>query len=276
MNARIGLSLQDVTIAVAGIEVVHEVSLGISPGSVVGLVGPNGCGKSTLLKALYRALQPCHGAILVNGTDLAGLPFKKSASLIAALPQEERGELDFTVAEVVSLGSLANPTATREGGNQAVESAMARTGVAEFAHRSFLDLSGGERQRTLLARALAQETPYLLLDEPTNHLDLRHQVDLVRDLRSHAHSTESADAPDDDASSPSDETRRPSVVMALHDLNLAASSCDRIIVMDRGRIVADGPPAETLDPDLVEKVYKVRPMVTARPDTGAPYFLFPM
>ncbi|WP_129657471.1 ABC transporter ATP-binding protein [Rothia uropygialis] len=275
MNARVGLSLQNLTIEVAGTEVVHEVSLGIGPGAVVGLVGPNGCGKSTLLKALYRALRPRHGAILINGARLTELPHKKSASLIAALPQEERGELDFTVAEVVSLGALANPTATREGGNQAVESAMARTGVAEFAHRSFLDLSGGERQRTLLARALAQETPYLLLDEPTNHLDLRHQVDLIRDVRSHAHPAESAES-DDEAPLPPAGTRRPGVVMALHDLNLAASSCDRIIVMDHGRIVADGPPAETLDPDLVEEVYKVRPLVTSRPDTGAPYFLFPM
>lgn len=276
MKANDALVLDDVSIPVAGRDVVREVSLTISPGDVVGLVGPNGCGKSTMLKALYRALRPSSGAVMIDGSRMDRLSFRESASLLAALPQEERGDLDFTVAEVVALGAAAHPTPACRT-EQVVATAMARTGVQGLADRSFLGLSGGERQRTLLARALAQRTPYLLLDEPTNHLDLRYQVELVGLLRKLAHQTTAPGGPNpsDDESPTGTSTRPPGIIMALHDLNLAASACNRVVVMDRGRIVADGPPTARLDADLIEKVYAVRPLVTTRPDNGAPHFLFP-
>ncbi|WP_233542916.1 ABC transporter ATP-binding protein [Kocuria tytonis] len=219
----------------------------------MGLVGPNGCGKSTVLKALYRALVPRGGAVLVDGDPLRGMRHRDSAARIAALPQEERVELDFLVAEVVRLGAAANPATPREEVEPAVQEAMVRAGVHELAHRSVLGLSGGERQRVLMARALAQRTPYLLLDEPTNHLELRHQTELVRTLRGTT-------------------VHRPAVLMALHDLNLAAALCDRVVVLAHGEIVAD----EALHPDTVERVYGVRPVVITRPDTGTPHLLFPI
>ena len=252
-----GLELRGLRLDVAGRTVVPELSLRVAPGSVVGLVGPNGCGKSTVLKALYRALKPRGGAVLINGDPLDGMRFRDSAARIAALPQDERSELDFLVAEVVRLGAAANPHHRAEELDDVVRDAMARAGVLELAHRSVLGLSGGERQRVLIARALAQRTPYLLLDEPTNHLDLRHQTDLVRALRGSAEC-------------------RPAVLTALHDLNLAAAMCDRIVVLDAGRVVADAPADEALDPDTVERVYGVRPVLITRPDTGTPHLLFPI
>ena len=252
-----GLELRELRLDVAGRTVVPDLSLDVAPGDVVGLVGPNGCGKSTVLKALYRALAPSGGAVLVDGDPLHRMRHRDSAARIAALPQEERVELDFLVTEVVHLGAAANPRTPREELDRAVQDAMARAGVQELAHRSVLGLSGGERQRVLIARALAQRTPYLLLDEPTNHLDLRHQTDLVRTLRGTT-------------------TERPAVLMALHDLNLAAALCDRVVVLAAGRVVADAPPHEALHPDTVERVYGVRPVLITRPDTGTPHLLFPI
>ena len=251
-----GLELQELRLDVAGRTVVPGLTLRVAPGEVVGLVGPNGCGKSTVLKALYRALRPCGGAVLIDGESLHGMRFRDSAVRIAALPQDERSELDFLVAEVVRLGAAANPRLRTEELGGVVRDAMARVGVADLADRSVLGLSGGERQRVLIARALAQRTPYLLLDEPTNHLDLRHQTDLLRTLRGTAGTG-------------------PAVLLALHDLNLAAALCDRIVVLAAGRVVADAPPHEALDPDTVERVYGVRPLLITRPDTGTPHLLFP-
>ncbi|GEC99736.1 ABC transporter ATP-binding protein [Kocuria varians] len=252
-----GLELRGLRLDVAGRTVVPDLSLRVAPGDVVGLVGPNGCGKSTVLKALYRALKPCGGAVMVDGDPLHSLRFRDSAARIAALPQEERGELDFLVGEVVRLGATANPATPREDLDDVARTAMERAGVAELAARSVLSLSGGERQRVLIARTLAQRTRYLLLDEPTNHLDLRHQSDLVRTIRGTT-------------------TERPGVLMALRDLNLAAALCDRVVVVDAGRIVADAPPHEALHPETVERVYGVRPVLITRPDTGAPHLLFPI
>lgn len=252
-----GLELLSLRLDVSGRTVVAELSLRVAPGEVVGLVGPNGCGKSTVLKALYRALKPHGGAVLIDGDPLHGMRFRDSATRIAALPQDERGELDFLVTEVVRLGAAANALIRTEDADDVVIEAMARAGVQDLAHRSILGLSGGERQRVLIARALAQRTPYLLLDEPTNHLDLRHQTDLVRTLRGTG-------------------AESPAVLTALHDLNLAAALCDRVVVLADGEIVADAPPHEALDPDTVERVYGVRPVIITRPDTGTPHLLFPL
>ena len=254
---RTGLELAGLRLDVAGRTVVPGLTLRVAPGEVVGLVGPNGCGKSTVLKALYRALRPCGGAVLINGESLHGMRFRDSAARVAALPQDERSELDFLVAEVVRLGAAANPRLRAEELGGVVRDAMARAGVAGLADRSVLGLSGGERQRVLIARALAQRTPYLLLDEPTNHLDLRHQTDLLRTLRGTAGTG-------------------PAVLLALHDLNLAAALSDRVVVLAEGGVVADAPPHEALDPDTVERVYGVRPLVITRPDTGTPHLLFPI
>ncbi|GAA4543593.1 ABC transporter ATP-binding protein [Pseudonocardia xishanensis] len=242
------LSLQGISVAAGGREIVRELSLEVATGSVVGLVGPNGSGKSTALRCVYRALRPLRGTVLLDGLDLAGTPLRHSARRVAALTQDHGSELDFTVAELVGLGRAPHGTPDPE----IVRDAMRRVGVDHLADRGVLTLSGGERQRALAARALAQTPEVLVLDEPTNHLDIAHQLGLLAALRDTALT----------------------VLVVLHDLNLAAAVCDRIGVLSAGRLVAVGTPAEVLTPTVLAEVFGVAAEVVAHPTTGRPQLLY--
>ncbi|MFL1381409.1 MULTISPECIES: ABC transporter ATP-binding protein [unclassified Nocardiopsis] len=249
------LDLDSLTVAVNGTTLVHALSLDVPDGSVVGLIGPNGSGKSTALRCLYRALRPTGGTVRVGGDDLAALTPREGARRIAALTQENGSDLDFTVAEVVALGRVPHqrgntPLTARE--HDLCTRAMDAMDITHLAHRGVLTLSGGERQRVLMARALVQEPRVLVLDEPTNHLDVRHQIHLLSLLRQVGVTT----------------------LVVLHDLNLAAAACDRIGVLDAGRLVATGTPADVLTPDLVREVFGVRATVVPHPLTGAPQLLY--
>lgn len=247
--------IADLAVTVDGREIVAGVDLEAAPGEVFGLIGPNGSGKSTILRCLYRALAPSGGTIRIGEQVLADLSRRESAQRIAALTQESGTEFDFTVAEVVALGR-----APFKYGNQPLTSAerelcreaMAQMDIEHLAHRGILGLSGGERQRVLVARALVQQPRILILDEPTNHLDLRHQIELLGLLR----------------------TAAPTVLVVLHDLNLAAAACDRIGVLAGGRLVAVGPPAEVLTAERIAEVFGVDIAVVAHPLTGTPQILY--
>ncbi|WP_435069780.1 ABC transporter ATP-binding protein [Amycolatopsis thermoflava] len=249
------LALDAVTVEAAGRKLVDALSLKAGDGEVVGLVGPNGSGKSTALRCVYRALTPSAGAVLAGGSDLSGLSNRDSARLVAAVTQEAGTDLDFTVADVVAMGRFPHHPGNRalsERERDLVHRCLERTGVAHLAGRGILSLSGGERQRVLIARALAQEPRILVLDEPTNHLDVRHQVELLSFLRACGLT----------------------VLVALHDLNIAAATCDRVAVLHNGRLAAAGPPVEVLTPDLVRRVFGVTPVVVTHPVTGAPQLLW--
>jgi iron complex transport system ATP-binding protein len=251
----VDLHLDAVTVALDGHLLVRELSLRVGRGETVGLVGPNGSGKSTALRCVYRALRPVRGVVRVGGTDLRSLPLRHSARSVAALTQDGGTDLDFTVAEVVALGRTPHlrgnaPLSRRE--RDLCVRAMARLGVDHLADRGLLSLSGGERQRVLVARALVQEPEILVLDEPTNHLDLRHQLELLALLRD-------ADL---------------TVLVVLHDLNLAAATCDRLGVLADGALVAVGTPTEVLTPELVRRVFGVAATVVAHPLTGDPQLLY--
>jgi iron complex transport system ATP-binding protein len=249
------LALDALGVDIDGHALVRGLSLTAQDGQVTGLVGPNGSGKSTALRCVYRALTPTTGTVWLGGRDLTALLRAESARSVAALTQENGSELDFTVAEVVALGRTPHLR-----GNQALgpreralcREAMARLDVLHLADRGVLTLSGGERQRVLAARALVQEPAVLVLDEPTNHLDIRHQIRLLSLLR-HSGVT---------------------VLVVLHDLNLAAAVCDRIGVLDGGRLVATGTPREVLTPDLVRDVFGVEATVVPHPLTGDPQLLY--
>ncbi|MFJ9696474.1 ABC transporter ATP-binding protein [Kitasatospora sp. NPDC101183] len=249
------LSVEGVSVELAGAKLVHEVSLRAEPGQVVGLIGPNGSGKSTLLRCVYRVLRPAGGAVRLDGDDLHALTPRETARRVAALTQEHSAEFDFTVAEVVAMGRLPH----RRGlsgpdpadGERCAE-AMRRVGVDHLAERGFLNLSGGEKQRALIARALVQEPRLLVLDEPTNHLDIAHQLEVLALAREAG----------------------PTVLTALHDLNLAAGHCDLLYVLRAGRIVASGPPEEVLRPALLAEVFGVRATPVRHPGTGALQLLF--
>ncbi|MET9631760.1 ATP-binding cassette domain-containing protein [Lentzea sp. NPDC006480] len=228
--------------------IISDISLE-AENEVVGIVGPNGSGKSTTLRCVYRALKPSSGAVLIDGTNV----HKRHdlARSLAALTQESQVEFDFTVAEVVEMGRLPHE---RDSARDArvVRDALATVDITHLASRSFLSLSGGERQRVLIARAIAQEPRVLVLDEPTNHLDIRHQLDVLALARGLG----------------------VTVLTVLHDLNLAASYCDRLCVLDEGRLVASGTPADVLVPELIAKVFHVTAHVVRHPTTGVPQLLF--
>lgn len=233
------IDIDGVTVALGGRTVLHRIRLEVEPGAHVGLIGPNGSGKSTLLRCLYRALTPDAGTVRIGGRDLATVHRREGARLVAAVTQSETGHLGFTAAETVLLGRFPHGDAGTPGARRAVAAAMESTGTGHLGARSVLDLSGGERQRVLIARALAQDTPVLLLDEPLNHLDVRHQIDLLRYVRR------------------TDKT----TVMAIHDIDLAAQSCDQLVLLDRGSVVAAGSPASVLDPERLLAVYGIRPTI---------------
>ncbi|MCG6498693.1 ABC transporter ATP-binding protein [Kitasatospora sp. A2-31] len=249
------VSLDGLSVDLAGVRLVHDVTLAAPGGRLVGLVGPNGSGKSTLLRCVYRALRPSAGAVRLDGEDLHALPAREAARRVAALPQEHSAEFDFTAAEVVGMGRLphrggfARPTAGDDGKCAA---ALRRMGAGHLAGRGFLSLSGGEKQRVLITRALVQEPRVLVLDEPTNHLDIGHQLEVLALVREAG----------------------PTVLTALHDLNLAAAHCDLLHVIAAGRIVASGAPAEVLEPALLAEVFGVRATPVRHPGTGAVQLLF--
>ncbi|MFJ8057859.1 ABC transporter ATP-binding protein [Streptomyces sp. NPDC096142] len=246
------LDIEGVSVDVGAVRLVDDIRLTVDSGAFVGLVGPNGSGKSTLLRCVYRALRPADGAVRLDGDDVHAMEPRAAARRLAALPQESSAEFDFTVAEVVAMGRLPHRDRTAASDREICAGAMARTGVTHLADRGFLALSGGERQRVLIARALAQQPRVLVLDEPTNHLDIAHQLDVLSLVRGSG----------------------PTVLAALHDLNLAAAHCDLLYVISGGRIVASGPPHDVLRPALLAEVFGVRAHPVRHPETGAVQLLF--
>jgi iron complex transport system ATP-binding protein len=233
---------------------VDDVDLVIGPGECVALLGPNGSGKSTLLRGLARLLRPSGGAVLLDGRALTRWPPRALARRLAVLPQDPRSAADLTVEQLVTLGRhphqsfLGLPSAADRG---AVERALAETGMDSFADRRLSALSGGERQRAWIAMTLAQEPRVLLLDEPTTFLDLAQGLrvlDLVQRLNREQGIT---------------------VVMALHDLSQAARYAGRVVLLSRGRIAGDGPPAVALTPDAIARVYGVDVEIVTTP-SGRP------
>jgi len=231
-----------------GTLVVDGVSVRPRPGETFGLLGPNGSGKSSLLRLLAGIARPDSGVVTLDGTDIRRLGKRPLARRVAVVGQHAHTEVDITVREVVRLGRIPHRDVFGRDDDEdaALTEALAATGLSEHADRRWRTLSGGERQRAQIARALAQQPGELLLDEPTNHLDIAHQLDIL-DL----------------------VTRLPvTSVVALHDLNLAAMFCDRVLVLERGRVAAHGTPAETLTEELVDRVYGVRARVVL--DDGVP------
>ncbi|HUP76260.1 MAG TPA: ABC transporter ATP-binding protein [Acidimicrobiales bacterium] len=218
------------TVAVDGATLLRDVSMTVSPGEWVAVVGPNGAGKSTLLRAI-AALTSRQGTITIDGRDIASLRPRERARLIAMVVQSPLVPAGATVTDYVSLGRTPHVPVfgvETSGDLAAVSASLRRLSLDEFAHRAIETLSGGERQRVLLARALAQDAPVLLLDEPTTALDVGHQqeaLELIDDLR---------------------RERNLVVITSLHDLTLAAQYADRVVLLDGGRAVADGPPDEVL------------------------------
>lgn len=227
-----------VTVRSGGRTLLDAVSFTAPTGSVTGIVGPNGGGKTTLLRAIVRAVPIERGRITVDGQDVGTRRRRWIARRIAEVGQRVDPDPGLRVVDEVSLGGLAEHGVLRVGGtthDQEVAAAIDAVGLTHRAFDRLATLSGGELQRVALARALAQRAPHVLLDEPTNHLDLRHRLEVVALLR----------------------TIAPTVVVVLHDLDLAAQACDHLVLLHHGRVAGAGPPRDVLHPDLIDRVYDV-------------------
>jgi len=255
MTAAHELVARDLTLSYEGRVVVEGLDLPIPPGRVTAIVGPNACGKSTLLRGLSRLLAPAGGSVLLDGADIHSLPTKQVATRLGLLPQTPVAPDGITVADLVSRGRYPHQGWFRRwtaDDDTAVSEAMAATGITELAERSVDELSGGQRQRVWIAMALAQQTDILLLDEPTTFLDISHQIDvldLLLDLNA---------------------ARGATVVMVLHDLNLAARYADHLVAMRAGSIVAAGDPSEVVTAELVRDVFGVESVIASDPVTATP------
>ncbi|MBG0563982.1 ABC transporter ATP-binding protein [Actinoplanes aureus] len=235
--------------------IVAGLDLTVLDGKVTAIVGANACGKSTLLRGLARLLTPREGAVYLDGASIAEMSTLDVAKVLGLLPQSPVAPDGITVADLVSRGRYPHQGWFRrwtERDHDAVSRALDATGTADLVDRPIRQLSGGQRQRVWVAMALAQETDLLLLDEPTTFLDIAHQVDLLRLLRK--------------LNAASGKT----VVVVLHDLNLACRFCDHIIAMADGSIVAEGPPTEVVTAELVEKVFGLTCVVVPDPVAGTP------
>lgn len=241
------LTAHDLTWRAQGRLITCKVSLDLAEGEFLGIAGPNGSGKSTLLSMLSGLRKPSSGHVTVMGTPMTALSRRDIARRIAVVEQHADTSERLTARQVVELGRTPHLSFLRQWSSEddtIVSGAIEATGMQDFETREWLTLSGGEKQRLQIARALAQEPSILILDEPTNHLDIEHQINLLDLVCSQGLS----------------------VIAALHDLNHAAMFCDRLIVMDAGRIAAMGRPSEILTPELLARVFKVKATVDTGPD----------
>jgi iron complex transport system ATP-binding protein len=246
------LAFEGISVRIGAREILRDVSLAVQPGEVVTLAGPNGAGKTTLFRVASRVLQPDAGRVLVRGRPLAALSRRELAREVGVVPQDATIAFPFTAGEVVLMGRTPHlgllGFETRADVSRARD-AMARVGIEELADRSVLELSGGERQLVLVARALAQDPRVLLLDEPTAHLDLRHRVAVLEQVRAFVR-------------------RGRSALVVSHDLGLAARTCERVALLQRGELCASGEPREVLTPGSLREVFGVEADVVSGPDGG--------
>lgn len=233
------IELKDISWSFGDMVVLRDVSLSVAEGEVVGLVGPNGSGKSSLLRIAAGLRPPRSGSVCIDAVPVASMPRRRLAQLMSFLEQESHTPLDLRVMDVVLLGRIPHRPSwakVTEEDRSIARNTVEAVGVQHLADRRWTQLSGGERQRVQLARALAQQPKYLVLDEPTNHLDIRHQLEFLSLVRRSG----------------------ATALISLHDLNLAASYCDRVAVLHQGGISHVGPPRESMTPATIEAVYRVR------------------
>ncbi|WP_399894587.1 ABC transporter ATP-binding protein [Streptomyces sp. BBFR51] len=243
------LAARGVTVGYGARSVIDGLDVAIPPGVITTIIGPNGCGKSTLLRTLSRLLRPTSGTVVLDGEDIAALRTRDVAKKLGLLPQAPVAPEGLTVSDLVARGRHPHQSWLRQWSSDdadVVQRALAMTGVSDLADRPVDSLSGGQRQRVWISMTLAQGTDLLLLDEPTTYLDLAHAVDVL-DLVDDLHESGCT------------------VVMVLHDLNLATRYSDNLVVMREGAILAQGHPRDVITPDLLHEAFGLRAKVIDDP-----------
>lgn len=249
------LRAEGLSLGYDGRTIVHGLELGIPAGRVTVIVGANACGKSTLLRGIARLLRPEAGVVTLDGTDIRSLPSREVAQVVGILPQSPTAPEGITVADLVGRGRYPHQGWFRRwtsADDRIIAEALAATDCLDLAERRVEELSGGQRQRAWIAMALAQDPDILLLDEPTTFLDVTHQLEVL------------------DLLAGLNRDRATTVVMVLHDLNLAARYADHIVVMSRGSIVAAGTPADVITAELVSAAFGLESRIIADPVCGSP------
>ncbi|MEV6428133.1 ABC transporter ATP-binding protein [Nocardia sp. NPDC051463] len=249
------LCAEDITLGYGDRVIVDRLCIDVAPGVITTVIGPNGCGKSTLLRSLGRLLRPRQGRVLLDGKAISSMKTKDVARVVGMLPQSPVAPEGLTVADLVARGRHPHQSWIRQWSvtdEAEVMTALEQTGIADLADRPLDELSGGQRQRAWISMALAQGTDILLLDEPTTYLDLAHSLEVL-DLVDRLH----------------DDLGR-TVVMVLHDLNLAIRYSDELIVMRAGRIVAQGKPGDIINAELLREVFDLDASVLEDPVSGRP------
>ncbi len=244
---------QALSFAVEAKKLLDRVDVRAQRGQFVGLIGPNGAGKSTLLRALSGIIRHQEGAVWLEGSDLASMSARDVAAMLALVPQIAPYTQGFTAFELVLMGRyphLGRFQVESQADDRIAQEAMRLTETEQFAPRTLDTLSGGERQRVFLARALAQQPRVLLLDEPTSNLDILHQLTILGLVRQLVDNGLTA-------------------IAAIHDLNLAARYCDRLVLLSNGQVATEGLPEEVLAPETIESAFGVRSAVYRDPVTGA-------
>ena len=249
------LQVEQVAFGIGQTQILQGIDLEVQDREIVGLIGPNGSGKSTLLKCIYRTLHPNAGRIELNGRSLDELSFRESALQMAVVAQHNQYQFDFTVMDIVLMGRMPHKKLL-EGDTPEdytiARRALTQVGMDHMETRNFLSLSGGEQQRVILARALTQESSCLILDEPTNHLDIKYQLEMLEIVR--------------DAGV--------TVLMAVHDLNLASQFCHRLVAIDRGQVIGTGTPKELLTPEFIQNLYGVYSRIVEGPTKDSIHIIF--
>jgi iron complex transport system ATP-binding protein len=252
---RLRLNAEHLHLAYDGREVVTDLDLEIRPGAITVIVGANACGKSTTLRAMARLLKPRSGAVLLDGTDIHRYPTKKLATMLGILPQSPVAPDGLTVGDLVARGRYPHQGWLQQWSTEdeeAVNGALEATRLVDLADRPVDELSGGQRQRAWIAMALAQGTEVMLLDEPTTFLDIAHQMevlDLLMTLNQRDGRT---------------------IAVVLHDLNQACRYADHLVAMKKGKIIAEGAPADVVTPELVRAVFEIDCDVISCPLSGMP------
>jgi ferric enterobactin transport system ATP-binding protein len=249
---------KNLSLGYANNPIATELNIDIPSGSFTAIIGPNGCGKSTLLRTLCRLLKPLYGDVYLNGKLIQHYPTKEVARQIGLLPQTAIAPEGITVTELVSRGRYPHQSLLKQwsqADQTAIEYAMHVTGTADLAHKVVDELSGGQRQRVWIAMVLAQDTPLMLLDEPTTYLDITHQIELLELFFSLNHRAGRT------------------LVAVLHDINHACRYASHLIALNKGKIIAEGKPADIVTPELMKAVFDLDCLVIDDPVTHTPLII---
>ncbi len=228
--------------------ILKNININIKKGEFVGIIGPNGSGKSTLLKNIYNLLTPTSGEILIDNTPISTFSSKELAQNISTLAQHSNSDFDFSVIDIVLMGRYAHSSifsSTSKKDLNLARSSLEKVGLLHLENRSFLSLSGGEQQRVMIARAITGENDFFILDEPTNHLDINYQLEIMDILKS----------------------LNITIFSAIHDMNIASTYCDRLILINKGEVVSVGVPTEVLTEDNFSNIFGVTTYLSTNPYT---------